>query len=132
MKAIQIGHSRVMDHTAQVKRAIGLKQDALMKKKANSVAALARHFCPVGRDRQDHARSALRDSIRVLKSRYEGYIVMAGNEQAWYASFVALGTPGTVYRFGTTAKGKKRIGKPRTPIEARPFLQESVYAARRP
>ena len=71
---------------------------------ANSVAKDAKNDCPVGKwervatgGKSWKARKpgSLKNSIEVHKSKYKdgGYIVSAGNEDVFYASFVELGVP---------------------------------------
>jgi len=63
----------------------------------------------------------LRNSIRVEKSRYKdgGYIVIAGNENVTYASYIELGTP---YR-GTWGVKKKPFMRPAKKAEEKKFLK---------
>jgi HK97 gp10 family phage protein len=80
---------------------------------------------------------ALRDSIQAFKSKFEngGYVVSAGNFQAFYAHFVELGTPGTtrIKRKtswktigGQRARIRTRAAQDRTPIPANPFLRKGL------
>ena len=75
----------VWDKEAAAK--IGLKLDSDIKAAAELVADEARKLAPV-------KSGALRDSIRVEPSKFKngGHLIVAGNDQEDYASFVGLGT----------------------------------------
>jgi len=116
--------------------------DKMEKAAARRVAAGARRRCPVwdGEERQITAgdktwkarkRGALRDSIRVSPSKYKdgGYLVIAGNYDVFYASFVELGTKSWWAR-GYHKRYKKKEWM-RRPIPEDPFLRNPLEREKR-
>ena len=114
---------------------------------ARRIAAAARRRCPVwdGEERQigpadkswkARKRGALRDSIRVSKSKYNegGYLVFAGNYDVFYASFVELGTK-SWWAKGYTRKtkhGDQEVGEyMRRPLPEDPFLRKPLERERK-
>ena len=96
------------------------------KESAERVEGDAKRYCPVGKWERTgggtktwKARKpgSLKNSIKAYKSKYQngGWIVMAGNDDVFYARFVELGTP----------KAMTRRGKRRTPIPKFPFLRRA-------
>ena len=109
---------------------------------ARRIAAAARRRCPVwdGEERQigpadkswkARKRGALRDSIRVSKSKYKGggYLVFAGNYDVFYASFVELGTK-SWWAKGRDPRYRKKEWM-RRPIPEDPFLREPLERERK-
>jgi len=99
------------------------------KAAARRILAAAKRRCPVwdGEERQigpsdktykARKRGALRDSIRTEKSKFKdgGYLVLAGNYDVFYASFVELGTKSWWAR-GPHGEYKRR------PLPEDPFLR---------
>ena len=104
----------------------------LEKTTAKEIAAEAKARCPVweGEERKigrgdktwkARKRGALRDSIRAEPSKYRdgGWLVLAGNYDVFYASFVEL---------GTKSWWARRDGKeyPRRPLPEDPFLRNPL------
>lgn len=114
--------------------------ERMEKAAARRIAAAAKRRCPVwdgeGRkispgDDTWKARKpgSLRKSIRVEKSKYKdgGYIVLAGNYDVFYASFVELGTKSWWARGRTLKRGKtgrvRGRDYARHPLPEDPFLR---------
>ena len=120
---------------------VGIELDRVSKESAKRIVAELKQVCPVDRtqkkDKWGNRPGSLRDSIRFEKSKFEGggYVILIGGEGFWgdpfYASFVELGTPGQVYKFGKTRKGKKMKGEKREPVEAHPFVRPVLEKNRR-
>lgn len=100
---------------------------------ADSVMKTAIVLCPESvkekNDKYGNKKGTLKKSIRKYKSTHGGYIVMAGGKGAWgdayYASFVELGTPSQTYKSG------KKKGKARTPVPPRKFLRNALKKNRK-
>lgn len=116
--------------------------EKLEKAAARRIAAGARRRCPVwdGEERQigrgdatwkARKRGALRNSIRMEKSKYKdgGYIVLAGNYDVFYASFVELGTKSWWAR-GRDRRYKKKEWM-RRPLPEDPFLRGPLERERK-
>ena len=103
---------------------------------ANRVYREARRRCPIGKRKRyvsatepswkSSKPGRLKNSIKVYKSKYKdgGYIVIAGNYDAFYARFVELGTPGLIMK----REGKAYL---RTPIPAKRFLRGPLEGERK-
>jgi len=99
---------------------------------AQKILKDARRFCPVGtmerapktmrKSWTGRSPGTLKNSIKIKKSKYSGYIISAGDYNAYYARFVELGTPGKTYQFGA------RKGEARIPVKAKPFIRQAKEA----
>lgn len=95
---------------------------AAVKSRARAVARDAKGLVAVD-------TGGLRDSIQVKSWEKPGvfgaYISAGEKGKEHIAGFVELGTPGEVY------VNKRKKGKPRTPIEAKPYLRPALEKNRR-
>ena len=119
--------------------------DGSEKVAAARIVRDAKRFCPKGKwERDIYTRGKysgkewtgrkpgrLRDSIRMYPSKYKdgGYTVFAGDEIAFYARFVELGTPGAI-QVRRPLRGSKHTVS-RTPIPKAPFLRRALKLEQR-
>jgi len=138
----------------EVLRDIGKITGKVTKEGAKKVVRDARRYCPKEKtgktDKWGNRPGSLRASIRIQKSKFKGggYLVIAGGKGFWgdafYAPFVELGTPGTVYRSGqkrfeTIKKfdvtGRRRTKKEyvskRVAVQAHPFMRKALARNKR-
>ena len=98
---------------------------------ADKIADDARRLCPVGVREGKRGKGqktwnirqpgTLKNSIRVEKGKYGGYLVKVGGQGEWgdafYATFIELGAPNVPIMVGTKAM----------PINNRPFMKAAAW-----
>lgn len=126
-------------------RVINRVEDSLQDQEYNTAKKVfeeARRRAPVGdtikstplhgKSWQSRYPGKLKESIKMYRSKYPdgGFIVVAGDKDAYYARFVELGTPGRTMRVGSKKQGSYREYS-RTPIPKNPFLRGALESQRR-